>query len=373
MKNRFLKSMIVFVASLVFVAGCGSDDDSGATDDAMATTTADSTDDSAATTTGESTECVENTGEQLTVYSGRSEDLISPLFDSFTCATGVDLRVRWESSTDLAVLINEEGSATEADVFLSRSPGPVGFLEAEGHLAVLDDEVLELVEPEFRSAAGTWVGFSGRKRVLVSNLDTVADDELPASVFDLTGDTYEGRVAIPATNGSFEDWFTVLRSEVGDEAATQWLADMVANNARYYPDNRSIVDAVARGEIDMGLVNHYYNYQEVAVRGDEHRAQNVDFEGGDVGSVVIITAATALESSEKQDLANQFIAHLLTPESQQFFTDETFEYPLVEGVTPNTALPPLEFGGVGSVDFDALGGGFTETEQIIQESGILNQ
>ena len=318
-------------------------------------------------------ECAGSNGREVTVYSGRTENLIGPTLEAFACATGTDVSVRWGSSTDLALLLAEEGDRTAADVFLSRSPGPVGFLESAGLLGTIDDDVLGLVGAESRSKSDTWVGFSGRKRVLVHNIDAVPPDELPESVFDLTDDRYRGRVAIPATNGSFIDWFTVFRDQYGTEVAAQWLNGMVANDARYYPNNRSIVAAAGRGEIDMGLVNHYYQYQEAAAAGDRHRAANHDLADDDIGSLLIITAATVAAGSENREAANELIAYLLSEPVQRYFSRQTFEYPLAAGVAPADILPPLKALEIGSVDFDALGGGFEQTIAVIEASGILNQ
>ena len=317
--------------------------------------------------------CAGSNGREVTVYSGRTENLIGPSLEAFACETGTDVAVRWGSSTDLALLLSEEGDRTAADVFLSRSPGPVGFLESAGLLGTIDDDVLGLVGAESHSRSGTWIGFSGRKRVLVHNLDAVPPDELPESVFDLTDQRYRGRVAIPATNGSFIDWFTVFRDQYGDGVAARWLDDMVDNDARYYPNNRSIVEAAGRGEIDMGLVNHYYQYQEAAAAGERHRAANHDLADDDIGSLLIITAATITASSQNRQAANELIAYLLTEPVQRYFSERTFEYPLAAGVEPADILPPLKALEIGSVDFDALGGGFEQTIAIIESSGILNQ
>jgi iron(III) transport system substrate-binding protein len=318
-------------------------------------------------------ECVDGNGDEVTVYSGRKENLIEPVFDAFTCATGVSVQVRWGSSTQLALLISEEGNRSQADVFLSQSPGPVGFLESKGLLGTINKDVLRLVSEDNRSTQGSWVGFSGRKRVLVHNIDLVAETELPTSVFDLTDEKWKGKVAIPGTNVSFMDWFTVFRDQYGTDVATKWLNDMVANDARYYPNNRSIVEAAGRGEIEVGLVNHYYNYQEIAAAGDDHRAKNHNLDGDDIGSLLIITAATILKSANNSEEANELLAYLLTAPVQSYFTNQTLEYPLAVGVEPNATLPPLTALEIGSVDFDALGGGFDETARIIEASGIQNQ
>ena len=318
-------------------------------------------------------ECVDDTSEEVTIYSGRKENLIEPVLDAFTCVTGVSVQVRWGSSTQLALLIDEEGNRSQADVFLSQSPGPVGFLESKGLLGTIDNNVLRLVSEDNRSSQGSWVGFSGRKRVLVHNIDLVAAAELPTSVFDLTDEKWKGKVAIPGTNGSFMDWFTVFRDQYGTDVATKWLNEMVANDARYYPNNRSIVEAAGRGEIEVGLVNHYYNYQEMVAAGDDHRAKNHDLDDDDIGSLLIITAATVLKSAKNSEGANDLLAYLLSAPVQSYFTNHTLEYPLAAGVEPNAALPPLTALEIGSVNFDALGGGFDETARIIEASGIQNQ
>jgi len=318
-------------------------------------------------------ECVGGNDDEVTIYSGRKENLIEPVLDAFTCATGISVQVRWGSSTSLALLIDEEGKRSQADVFLSQSPGPVGFLESKGLLGTINNDVLLLVSEDNRSTQGSWVGFSGRKRVLVHNIDLVTEAELPTSVFDLTDEKWKGKVAIPGTNGSFMDWFTVFRDQYGTDVATKWLNDMVANDARYYPNNRSIVEAAGRGEIEVGLVNHYYNYQEIAAAGDDHRAKNHHLDDDDIGSLLIITAAAVLKSAKNSEEANELLAYLLTAPVQAYFTNQTLEYPLAAGVEPNAALPQLTALEIGSVDFDALAGGFDETVRIIEASGIQNQ
>jgi iron(III) transport system substrate-binding protein len=316
--------------------------------------------------------CASSSGGSVTIFSGRTENLIEPVLDAFACETGIEVAVRWGSSTDLALLVAEEGDRSAADVFLSRSPGPVGFLESEGLLGTIDSQVLDLVSSDNRSASDTWVGFSGRKRVLVYNEDMLDVGELPSSVFELTDERYRGQVAIPANNGSFVDWFTVFRDQHGTDVATQWLDDMVANDAQFYANNRAIVEAAGRGQIEMGLVNHYYNYQEQIAQGDDHRAENHNFADDDIGSLLIITAAAIVDGSENADEANQLLDYLLSAPVQTYFSEETFEYPLAAGIEPAEILPPLTALEIGSVDFDALGGGFQETTAIIEASGILN-
>ena len=274
--------------------------------------------------------------------------------------------------TDLALTLVEEGDRTPADVFLSKSPGSVGFLQNEGFLQTLDDDLLGLVSDENTAANGTWVGITGRQRVLVYNTELVDAGDLPESVFDLTDERFRGQVAIPATNGSFQDWFTVFRSQEGDDVAAQWLADMVANDAIVTESNRPTVDAVGRGEYSFGLVNHYYNFQQAEALGDSHQALNHNFATDDIGSLVIVTAAGITSSSDNVDEAQQLIEFLLSEPSQTYFTTDSLEFPLGSGVAPADVLPSLDDSGSDfDVAFDDLGNGLEETVAIIEDSGIF--
>ncbi len=319
------------------------------------------------------TACGSDGEQSLTIYSGRSEKLVGPIFEAFTAETGIVVEIRYGSSNDLALALQTEGDKTPADVFLSRSPGPTGYLDDLGMLSVLGDDVLAEVDAANRAANGHWVGFAGRARVLVYNIDEVAEDDLPTSVFDLTGSAYEGLVAVPGSNSSFQDWFTVFRLRNGDDVAIQWLDDMVANGARFYPKNRAIVEAVSRDEVRFGLVNHYYNHQEAEKNGDAQRSANHGFAPGDDGGLMIIATASILDSSDDEDLANRFIEFLLSDEQQRYLTDTVFEYPLSIGVATADRLPERPADTVGAVDIDDMTAEFTRTIEIIEASGALDQ
>ena len=311
--------------------------------------------------------------DSLTVYSGRSEKLVGPIFEAFTAETGIALDVRYGSSNDLALLLAEEGDKSPADVFLSRSPGPAGYLDDIGMLSELDDDVLDRVSATDHSPDGTWVGFAGRGRVLVYNVDEVAVADLPDSVFELTGPEYSGRVAVPGSNSSFQDWFTLFRLRNGDDVAIEWLEAMVANGSRFYPKNGAIVEAVGRNEIQFGLVNHYYNFQKVAANGDAQRSANHGFAAGDDGGLMIIATATVMDSSDEKNAANRLLAHLLSDGQQRYLTNKVYEYPLAIGVAPSDVLPPVPGDRVGAVDIDDVAAEFTRTIEIIEASGILDQ
>ena len=319
------------------------------------------------------TACGSDGEHSITIYSGRSEKLVGPIFEAFSAETGITVEPRYGSSNDMALTLETEGDKTTADVFLSRSPGPTGYLDDLGMLAGLDEDVLAEVDAANRSSGGTWVGFAGRARVLVYNIDEVAEADLPDSIFDLTGHEYTGLVAVPGSNSSFQDWFTVFRHRNGDDVAISWLDDMVTNGSHFYPKNRAIVEAVGRDEVRFGLVNHYYNHQEVAENGDDQRSANHAFAPDDDGGLMIIATASVLESSDDKDLASQFLAFLLSDAQQRYLTDTVFEYPLATGVAPAARLPERPADTVGAVDIDDMAAEFKRTIEIIEASGVLDQ
>lgn len=308
-------------------------------------------------------------GETLTIYSGRTENLVGPILENFTEETGIDVEVRYGQSADLALLIEQEGDRSPADVFLSQSPGAIGFLAQDDRLAPLPPATLELVDESVRSAAGTWVGMSGRIRTLVYNTDLVDPATLPTSVLDLTGEQYHGQVALAPANGSFQDFVTALRETHGDEVASEWLTGMAANDAPVYADNTAIVQAVARGEVPMGLVNHYYNFRAKA-ENPSQPTENYFFPDGDIGSLLLATAIGVLDSSDDIELADQLVSFMLGEHAQTFFSEETFEYPLAAGVQPAGGLPPMSDIQFATFDVDSLGGGLQRTLELIEESGL---
>lgn len=325
----------------------------------------DSDSDSTASSTGNSADA-----GPVTIYSGRTENLISPILEDFTAETGIEVEVRYGQSADLALLIEEEAAAgkVQADVFLSQSPGSIGLLEAAGRLAPLPSEVLALVPENVRDGDGRWVGFSGRQRVMVYNPELVTEAELPDSVFDLTDPAWKGRIGIAPSNGSFQDFVTTMRATEGDEATAQWLEAMVGNDVVSYANNNAIVSAVARGEVDAGLVNHYYNHQFLA-EDPSHPARNHQLASGDPGATLITTGAAIPEGAANPEGAAELIAFLLSERGQRYFADQTFEYPLATGLAPSGQVPPIDFTDA-DIDVAGLGGGLTATRDMITGAGL---
>lgn len=306
--------------------------------------------------------------DRLTIYSGRGQSLVAPVLEQFYGDTGISIDVRYGDSAELALLIDEEGDATPADVFYSQTPGATGFLAANGRLATLPDDVLSKVDEQFRGADGRWVGITGRQRVLVYNSDELDESDLPDSVLDINEEPWAGRVAVAPSNGSFQDFVTALRQTEGEDTARAWLEGLAAADAPTYANNNAIVEAVGRGEVDMGLVNHYYNYRFLE-EDPELPSRNHVFGGNDIGALLIDSTAAITAASDNPD-ARRLIEYLLSEDAQRFFADETKEYPLAAGVEPADDVPPLDTSTIPSVRINELGGGLTDTLELIRESGL---
>ena len=308
--------------------------------------------------------------DALTIYSGRSDGLIGPLLEQFTSDTGIEVKVRYGGSAELAATILEEGGNSPADVFFAQDAGALGALAGKGRLQPLPDSLLERVAPSFRAADRQWVGVSGRARVLIYNTDRINESDLPASVFDFTDAAWRGRVAWAPQNGSFQAFVTALRLSQGESVARDWLEAMRENRTRAYVNNTAIVHAVAAGEIEVGLVNHYYLYPFLEEQGSGFKARNYFFSNGDIGGLINVAGAGILDSAENVTDARRFIEYLLLPAAQRYFADETFEYPLVEGVPISPELPPLSTLRPPSLDLNQLSD-LQGTLELLQDAGVL--
>ena len=306
----------------------------------------------------------------ITVYSGRQEDLVEDLFEQFEEETGITVDVRYGDSAELAATIAEEGDNTPADVFFAQDAGSLGSVSGEGLLEELSAETLERVDERFRDPESRWVGTSGRVRVVVYNTDELSEDELPDSIWDYADSEWQGRIGFAPTNASFQAMVTAMRLDAGDEQTREWLEAIVANDPHLYENNIATVEATAAGEVDVGFVNHYYLYGHLQEQPDDP-VDNHYLEAGDAGALVNVAGAGILASTDKPGMAQQLVDYLLA-DGQEYFATETDEYPLVEGVESDNELPPLTDLHGPDVELGALGGELEATIELLNSVGLLS-
>jgi iron(III) transport system substrate-binding protein len=335
-----LLGLAVALVALLAVA-CGGDDDDGA-----------------------------GNGDSITVYSGRSEALVQPIIDDFQKETGITVNVKYGDTSELAALLLEEGSKTPADVYFAQDAGALGAVADEGLLADLPEDILGKVDAKYRADNGQWVGISGRARVIAFNPEQLEEDEVPDSVLDLTAAEWKGKIGWAPTNASFQAFVTALRTLEGEGAAKKWLEDMKANGTREYANNREIVSAVASGEIELGLVNHYYLWGFVKDQGEGFNARNHYTAPNDPGSLVNVAGVAILKDAKHPDTAQKLVEFLLSNEAQHYFAEETFEYPLVQGVSPDEHIKPLAEIDPPDLDLSNLDD-LKGTLELLRSTGVL--
>ena len=306
--------------------------------------------------------------DALTVYSGRSEGLVAPLLEQFSEDTGIEVAVRYGDSAELAATIAEEGDGSPADVFFAQDAGALGSVAGEGLLAELDPELLDAVSPRFRDPEGRWVGLSGRARVVAYNTEELAEADLPDSIWEYAEEEWSGRVGFAPTNASFQAMVSAMRLTEGDERTREWLEALAANDPRLYENNLMSLEAVASGEVDVALVNHYYLYEVLAEQPDAPVANHF-LESGDPGALVNVAGAGILAGTDRAADAERLLAYLLE-EGQPFFAQETAEYPLVAGVQPREELPPLASVRGPDIELGELGGQLASTLELLNDVGL---
>ena len=304
----------------------------------------------------------------LTIYSGRSESLVDPIIRQFADATGIDVGVKYAKTGELAATLLEEGDASPADVFFAQDPGGLGSVESL--LSPLPGEVIGGVPEWARSGKGLWTGISGRARVVVYNTDRLTEADLPDDLWGFVDPEWKGRIGIPPTNSSFQTMVTGMRSVWGEDSTKEWLSGLMANEPGIYPKNTPIVAAAGAGEVDVGLVNHYYLYRFLAEEGDAFAARNYHLPAGGPGSLVMVAGAGILKSSENTEQATKFLDFALSTVGQQYFAGQTFEYPLVEGVKIQRLLTPLADINKPSIPLDQLSD-LKGTQALLRDAGAL--
>lgn len=313
------------------------------------------------------------TGEAqpLVIYSGRSEDLVAPVLDDLEQAVGVPVQVRYASSAELAAQLLEEGDASDADLFFSQDAGALGALANAGMLAELPDDVRSRVLSGYVDAKGRWVATSARARVLAYDPAQVPAIAGITTIDQVLEPAYAGKIAYAPSNASFHAFVTALRVERGEAGARRWLEAFKAGGPVALENNVAVLDAVDRGEVALGLINHYYWYQKVDELGVDAVSARIHFlDSDDPGALVNVAGVGVLAGSDADEAALAAVRYLLSDDAQRYFADTTAEYPVVEGVTSSLFdLQPLGELDSHQIDLNELDS-LEETLAMLDEVGL---
>ena len=165
------------------------------------------------------------------------------MIDIFTEETGITVDIRYAGTSELAAQLLEEGDQSPAGVFLSQDAGALWALSNAGLFVSLPAEITDRVDVNYSSTDSSWVGVTGRARVIVYDSETVATEDLPQSVDEIVGPQWSGKVAVAPGNASFQSFVTAYRVLLGNSAADQWVSGLVVNDPQIYEKNGAILEA----------------------------------------------------------------------------------------------------------------------------------
>ena len=311
------------------------------------------------------------TAQELTLYSGRGETLVAPIIEAFTAETGIRVNVRYGGTAELAILLQEEGDRSPADLFWAQDAAALGAVV--GMFMPLPDATLEKVPAAYRDTEGRWIATSGRGRVVAYSTERLAEDEMPATMAALTDPKYRGRIALAPTNGSFLAHVTALRVVAGDDAALEWLQGLATNDPVMVRNNTAMIQAIGDGEADLAVTNNYYLPRFQRAAPDFPVNQTLFPTEGDIGNLLLVAGMGVLATSQNSAAAVAFIDFLLSDAAQEFFGGEVAEFPVTDSVSPErvddislddvTRMAP-------QVDLNTIGD-LEGTLNLIREAGLI--
>jgi iron(III) transport system substrate-binding protein len=279
--------------------------------------------------------------DKLTVYSGRAERLIKPVLDEFTAKTGIQVDLLSSGTTELVNRLKAEGDRTPADLFLTNDAGSLEQARAAGILRPVNmREVDRAIPPQFRAPDNAWIGLSGRFWIIVYNKTLVRPDELK-SLLDLANPKWKGKIAIPNAGSEYlQAGVSVIRASYGDAKTKEFLLGLKDNaGAQVYQKSSQIVEAVAKGQAALGIVNHYYVYRHLAAQPSAPIAAFMpDQQDGGMGAIMNVAGVGIVKHTTHLESAKLLVEFLVAQAGQKLFADLDKEYPLHPDVKADPAL-----------------------------------
>ncbi len=279
--------------------------------------------------------------DKLTVYSGRAERLIKPVLDAFTTKTGIQIELLSSGTTELVNRMKAEGERSPADVFITNDAGSLEMARTAGLLRPLNmREVERAIPPQFRAADNSWIGLSGRFWIVVYNTTLVKPDQVK-SLLDLADPTWKDKIAIPNAGSEYlQAGVSVIRASLGDDHTKKFLEGIRDNaGTQVYQKSSQIVDAVAKGQVAMGIVNHYYVYRHLATQPTAPLAVVMpDQQEGGMGAIMNVAGIGILKHTPRVENAKLLVEFLVAQAGQKMFADLDKEYPLHPEVKADPAL-----------------------------------
>lgn len=305
----------------------------------------------------------------LTLYNAQHEDLMTLLVDGFTKASGIQVQMRSGDDSELANQLVAEGDRSPADVFVTENSPAMDLVAGAGLFAPVDSQTVAMMPPQFAPSDHSWVGFAGRSTVLAYNT-RLAVDELPASIMDLAKPQWQGRIGFSPAGADFQAIVSAVLALKGEPATQAWLAGLKANG-KLYQGNTAVMKAVNDGQIDAGVIYHYYWFKDRAESSANSSNVALHYFGHqDPGAFVSVSGAGVLKTSSHQVQAQEFLAYLTGEAGQKILSDSAaMEYSLNPKVPANAALRPLRELDPPVIDPAGLNG--PKVASLMAQAGLL--
>ncbi|MFP5974802.1 iron ABC transporter substrate-binding protein [Enterobacter mori] len=279
----------------------------------------------------------------IVVYNAQHENLVQSWVDGFTKETGINVTLRNGGDSELGNQLVQEGSASPADVFLTENSPSMVLVDNAKLFAPLDADTLKQVPAEFRPAHGRWIGIAARSTVFVYNPQKLNETQLPASLMDLAKPEWKGRWAASPSGADFQAIVSAMLALKGEQATLDWLKAMKTNFVAY-KGNSTVMKAVNAGQIDGGVIYHYYRFVDQSKTGENSKnTQLYYFKHQDPGAFVSLSGGGVLASSKHKAQAQAFIKYITGKEGQESLrTNNAFEYAVGVNAASNPKLVPLK-------------------------------
>ena len=278
----------------------------------------------------------------IIVYNAQHESLAKEWAEGFTKETGVKVTLRNGGDSDFSNQIVAEGAASPADVFLTENSPAMALVEAAGLFAPVDADTLAQVPQEYQPSSGKWIGVAARSTVFAYNKEKLKQDQLPKSLVDLADPSWKGRWAASPSGADFQAIVSALLQLKGEAATADWLKAM-KDNFTAYKGNSTVMKAVNAGEIDGGVIYHYYWFGDQAKTGENSKNVGLHyFKNQDPGAFVSVSGGGVLASSKHQKEAQAFLKWVTGKGGQDVLkTGTSYEYAVGKDAQSNPKLVPL--------------------------------
>jgi iron(III) transport system substrate-binding protein len=317
-----------------------------------------------------STGAGESSSKTITLYNAQHEDMMKELVAGFTKETGIKVKIRSGKDSEMAAQIGQEGAASPADVFVTENSPAMTTVDNKGGFAKLDAATLAQVPKQYVPSTGNWTGFAARSTVFAYNAKQLTAAQLPASILDLAQPGWKDKIGVAASGADFQAIVSAVLAVKGEAATAEWLKGL-KTNAKIYRGNGAVMKAVNAGEIQAGVIYHYYWYNDRAESGANSANTELHFFGNsDPGAFLSVSGAGVLKASKHQAEAQQLVKYLTGKNGQKILADgKSGEYSISAEVPTNSKLKPLSELSPPDLDVAKLNG--PKVVELMQQAGLL--